>query len=93
MAAKNPRSLQRVLALVLFIPAAAALSPAQTLPDVQKNAVRSPGNATWASTVEEGAKRAASEGKFLFVEFDRQGCGHCQRMDQLLYPAFDFEAL
>ncbi len=85
--------MQRALALVLFVSAAAALSPAQTLPDVQKNAVRSAGNATWASTVEEGAKRAASEGKFLFVEFDRQGCGHCQRMDQLLYPAFDFEAL
>jgi thioredoxin-related protein len=94
MAAKrNPRSLQRALALVLFVSAAAALSPAQTLPDVQKNAVRSPGNAQWAPTVEEAGKRAAREGKFLFVEFDQQGCGHCQRMDILLYPAFDFEAL
>src|SRR5258706_9650734 len=94
MAAKSvPKSVPRALALVLFASAAAALSPAQALPDVQKNAVRSPGNAQWAPTVEEAARRAAREGKFLFVEFDQQGCGHCQRMDVLLYPAFDFEAL
>jgi len=93
MAAKRvPRFVQRALALVLFASAAAPLSPAQTLPDVQKNAVRSPGNAPWAPTVEEAAKRAAREGKFLFVEFDQQGCGNCRRMDVLLYPAFDFEA-
>src|SRR5439155_9730137 len=92
MAAKRvPRCVQKALALVLF--ASAALSRAQSFPDVQKNAVRSPGNAPWAPTVEEAAKRAAREGKFLFVEFDQQGCGHCQRMDVLLYPAFDFEAL
>lgn len=95
MAAKrNSRSLRSALALLLFSSAAAALSQTtQALPEVQKNAVRSPGNAQWAPTVEEGAKRAAREGKFLFVEFDQQGCGHCQRMDMLLYPAFDFEAL
>jgi thioredoxin-related protein len=94
MAAKRvPRFARRALALVLFALAAAAVSPAQTLPDVQKNAVRSPGNAQWAPTVEEAAKRAEREHKFLFVEFDQAGCGHCQRMDVLLYPAFDFEAL
>jgi thioredoxin-related protein len=92
-AMRNPRSQRRALALALLIWPGAVLSPAQTLPDVQKNAVRSPGNAQWAPTVEEGAKRAARVGKFLFVEFDQQGCGHCQRMDILLYPAFDFEAL
>src|SRR5437868_10218937 len=88
-----PKFARRVLALLLFGSAAAAFSPAQGLPDVQKNAVRTPGNAQWAPTVEEAGKRAAREGKFLFVEFDQQGCGHCQRMDILLYPAFDFEAL
>jgi thioredoxin-related protein len=83
-----------MLALLLFASAAAALPEAtQAVPDAQKNAVRSPGNAQWATTVDEARQRAASEGKFLFVEFDQQGCGNCQRMDVLLYPAFDFEAL
>ncbi len=29
----------------------------------------------------------------MFIEFDSPGCGNCRRMDALLYPAFDFEAL
>src|SRR5437867_12939431 len=92
-ARRNPRS-QTVLVLLLFASAAAAPSQTtQPLPDVQKNAVRSPGNAQWSPTVEEARKRAARERKFLFVEFDQEGCGRCQRMDILLYPAFDFEAL
>jgi thioredoxin-related protein len=91
---RKPKSRERVLALFLLASAAAALSQTpQTLRDLQQNAVRSPGNARWASTIGEAAQRAAREGKFLFVEFDQQGCGHCQRMDLLLYPAFDFEAL
>jgi thioredoxin-related protein len=90
-ATRKPRPRRTALALLLFASAAAALSQA-TLPG-QTNAVRSPGNAQWAPTVEEAGKRAAREGKFLFVEFDQQNCGHCQRMDILLYPAFDFEAL
>jgi thioredoxin-like negative regulator of GroEL len=57
------------------------------------NPVRSPGNADWARTVDEAGARAAAEGKFVFIEFDSPDCGDCQRMDRLLYPAFDFEAL
>jgi thioredoxin-related protein len=55
--------------------------------------VRSPGNAVWAVTLSEARTRAASENKLIFIEFDKERCGKCQRMDQLLYPAFDFEAL
>ena len=56
-------------------------------------ALHSPGNADWAADVNEARQRAAAQGKFVFIEFDRTGCGGCRRMDTLLYPAFDFEAL
>ena len=56
-------------------------------------AVRSPGNAEWEPSIARARVRAAREGKFVFVELDEEGCGNCQRMDALLYPAFDFEAL
>jgi hypothetical protein len=55
--------------------------------------VRSPGNATWAATSDEAKYRALDEKKLVFFEFDQASCGKCRRMDQLLYPAFDFEAL
>jgi len=55
--------------------------------------VRSPGNATWAPNPEAARKRARSEGKYVFFELDQPRCGNCTRMDTLLYPAFDFEAL
>jgi hypothetical protein len=63
-------------------------APAQAPP-----AVTSPGNAKWAATPDEAKALAASAGKFVYLEFDRPECGQCQRMDALLYPAFDFEAL
>lgn len=84
---------------------AAAQTPAQTAPTASQTpplsapaeaptpVVRSPGNAEWAPNVGEARRRAAQQGKFVFIEFDAKGCGNCQRMDQLLYPAFDFEAL
>jgi hypothetical protein len=56
-------------------------------------AVRSPGNADWAPTLAEARVRAARHSKLVFVEFEQKGCGNCHRMDTLLYPAFDFEAL
>ena len=56
-------------------------------------ALHSPGNADWAADVNEARQRAAAQGKYVFIEFDRTGCGGCRRMDTLLYPAFDFEAL
>ncbi len=52
-----------------------------------------PGNAIWATSVEDAIQRAARESKFVFFEFVKKECGNCQRMDGLLYPAFDFEAL
>jgi tetratricopeptide (TPR) repeat protein len=63
-------------------------------PDIQPNPiVNSPGNAQWATSPSEARSRAAAEGKLIFYEFDRPQCGNCVRMDTLLYPAFDFEAL
>jgi thioredoxin-related protein len=52
-----------------------------------------PGNTIWATSVEDAIQRAAREGKFVFFEFVKKECGNCKRMDGLLYPAFDFEAL
>jgi hypothetical protein len=78
---------------MLVIAGASAL-PAQPVPSATPTPlVRSPGNAEWAVSLPEARQRASAQQKFIFVEFDRQGCGNCQRMDQLLYPAFDFEAL
>jgi thiol-disulfide isomerase/thioredoxin len=56
--------------------------------------VTSPGNAVWAATLDAARKRAEPENKLVFVEIDGgPDCGHCKRMDALLYPAFEFEAL
>lgn len=85
------------LLTVLFAAAAPAAqqpppAPSPT-PIVGGGPVRSPGNADWAASLEEARARATAKDKLVFVEFDRAGCGNCQRMDSLLYPAFDFEAL
>jgi thioredoxin-related protein len=92
-AKKKSGSRDTVLVLIVLLTLAAASSSQEPPPEHQSPPVHSPGNAEWASTFGEAAQRAAAQGKFLFVEFDKQGCGHCQRMDALLYPAFDFEAL
>lgn len=56
--------------------------------------VASPGNAVWAASYDAARKLAAGENKLVFVEFDGgPDCGQCHRMDTLLYPALDFEAL
>ncbi|HEY2798831.1 MAG TPA: hypothetical protein VGK26_13145 [Thermoanaerobaculia bacterium] len=55
--------------------------------------VKSPGNAEWAASADEARTRAAAQHKLVFYEFVSQGCGECGRMEGLLYPAFDFEAL
>ncbi len=70
-------------------PAAPAAAPGARTP----GPLKSPGNARWAATPDEAKARAAAENKFVYIEFDRADCGPCQRMDALLYPAFDFEAL
>lgn len=91
MAATRKSELRGGILATLLLAAAAAALPQTSAPSPPL--VRSPGNADWAPTVDEAQRRAAAKGKFLFVEFDKPACGHCQRMDSLLYPAFDFEAL
>ncbi len=92
-AKRQSGSRESVLVLIVLLTCAAAAPSQEPPPDHQSPPVHSPGNAEWAPTFGEAAQRASAQGKFLFVEFDKQGCGHCQRMDTLLYPAFDFEAL
>jgi tetratricopeptide (TPR) repeat protein len=74
-------------------PGAAQQTPAPTPVTAPAGPVRSPGNADWAANVNEARSKAGSESKLVYYEFDRPGCGDCRRMDALLYPAFDFEAL
>ncbi len=83
----------------LFVAAAGAAQdahhhapPQGTNPDLNRP-VGSPGNADWAQTAEEARARGAAENKLVFYEFDSPNCGDCHRMQSLLYPAFDFEAL
>jgi hypothetical protein len=86
-------SFARIALLLPLLSLAAPLLARAQAPAPSGEPVRSPGNADWAATVEEGQRRAAEQGKFLFIEFDSAGCRDCQRMDNLLYRAFDFEAL
>lgn len=81
-----PRSAAAVLVLGL----AAGAAHAQT---DSNRPVTSPGNAVWAKTADEARARAASEKKLVYYEFESESCGDCRRMQSLLYPAFDFEAL
>ncbi len=72
-------------------PTPAAEPPAAAAPS--NRPVKSPGNAQWATSVEEARALAAAQHKLVYYEFASQSCGECGRMDALLYPAFDFEAL
>jgi thioredoxin-related protein len=65
----------------------------QEIPPEANRPVTSPGNAVWATTPEEARSRAAADNKLVFIELETPDCGNCRRMDNLLYPAFDFEAL
>jgi thioredoxin-related protein len=80
---------------VLALGAAGGRTVDPTPTPVVSRPVTSPGNAEWASTLEEAKQRAAREEKFVFFQFDRAGraCGLCRRMESLLYPAMDFEAI
>jgi thioredoxin-related protein len=78
---------------LLSIALSAGVVLPQEIPGEGRRPVTSPGNAVWASTVAEASKRAEAEKKLVFIEFDQEECGHCKRMQGLLYPAFDFEAL
>lgn len=85
--------------LVLFLlasgAAAQAPSPAASPTPIVSRPVTSPGNADWAASPGEAKARAAAEQKLVFIQIDKEGreCGQCRRMEALLYPAFDFEAL
>jgi hypothetical protein len=74
-------------------PASAATAPSDSSPRMSEPSGMGPGKTIWAVSLEDAIQRAAREGKFVFFEFVKKGCGNCQRMDALLYPAFDFEAL
>ena len=69
-----------------------AAPPGTSNPQVNRQ-VTSPGNAQWAQTVDEARAKAAAENKLVYYEFESPNCGDCHRMQSLLYPAFDFEAL
>ena len=75
------------------VPFAGAQEPAGAAPPPANRPVTSPGNAQWAATIDEARAQAAEQKKLVFYEFDSQNCGDCARMQSLLYPAFDFEAL
>ena len=52
-----------------------------------------PGLVAWATSMEEARSRASAGDKLVFMEFTKKECGNCERMDNLLYPAADLEAL
>jgi hypothetical protein len=70
-----------------------AASPASPEGGASSEAPLGPGKVLWATSAQEATERAAKENKFVFLEFVKKDCGNCKRMDGLLYPAFDFEAL
>lgn len=100
-----PKSFRRLAPALGALAVAAALAAPHSLAQAPAPAatpaphpeggrvVRSPGNAEWAPTLADARRRAAAEKKLVFYEMGREGCGDCRRMDALLYPAFDFEAL
>ena len=83
--------------VLTFAPPSFAQAPPAPAPTTPPSASISvppgPGNVNWAVTTKEAQDRALAERKFVYFEFDKQECGNCERMDGLLYPAFDFEAL
>ena len=72
---------------------AAAQSTVPTPPPKSGENAPGPGNTAWAKSLSEARAKAKAENKLVFQEFVAEGCGQCRRMEQLLYPAFDFEAL
>ena len=72
---------------------APSATPGPAAPAPSTSVPMGPGNVVWANDTDEAHDRALREGKFVFFEFTKQECGNCQRMDSLLYPSFDLEAL
>ncbi len=92
-----------VLVAALAVPQEPVKTPAATAPGSTTPAAAStespasvplgPGKATWATSVDEARTRASREDKLVFLEFTQAECGNCKRMDNLLYPAPDLEAM
>jgi hypothetical protein len=84
----------KLVPLLLALLAAAPLGAQEPARPDSNRPVTKPGNADWAPTVDAARKIAGPQNKLVFTEIDGgPECGHCQRMDTLLYPAFEFEAL
>lgn len=83
-----------LLALTLVVIPAAAQQPAPTsAPPAIGRRLVSPGNAEWAASTADARAKAKAQKKLVYYEFADPDCGNCRRMESLLYPAFDFEAL
>ncbi len=89
---RRPGRVSALLALALASGAAAQQSTAPS-PAAANSPLTSPGNVVWAKDAAEAKARATAEKKLIYFEFVRPGCGDCRRMQALLYPALDFEAL
>lgn len=87
------RTLLALQAAVLPCGVSAAQDARPPTPPPSGREVRSPGNARWAPDVTSARARAAADKQLIYYEFVSPGCGDCRRMQALLYPAFDFEAL
>lgn len=71
---------------------AATTAPAATR-EISDPLPPGPGRVIWATSLEEARIRASEGDKLVFLEFVKKECGNCERMDNLLYPAADLEAL
>lgn len=80
-------------AVAAGVRAQTAAPPVSPTPVHEGRQVKSPGNAVWAPDVRTAHERAAADGALVYHEFTKRDCGGCARMQALLYPAFDFEAL
>ncbi|MEP6993897.1 MAG: hypothetical protein ABI968_05190 [Acidobacteriota bacterium] len=88
----------RALCVLVFLaPGARAAAqqpetPSATPPPANRP-VKSPGNAEWAANADLARQKAAAKHELVYYEFATAKCDDCRRMQALLYPAFDFEAL
>jgi tetratricopeptide (TPR) repeat protein len=91
--------IRSTLAAGLFLIAAASpaaaetASPAPAAAPVPGQVPPGPGKADWADTFARARERADHEGRVVYVEFFEKTCGNCVRMQQLLYPAVNFEMM
>jgi tetratricopeptide (TPR) repeat protein len=82
-----------IFAAVAASAAAQEPAPAATPKPPSNRPVTSPGNAEWAANAEEARAKASAQHKLVYYELESPRCDDCRRMQALLYPAFEFEAL